>query len=396
MSLQETPKANRLHIAFFGRTNSGKSSLVNAISGQQAALVSSVPGTTTDPVYRNMEIHPIGPCVLIDTAGFGDESSLGEKRMEQTQKVADQADVAVMLFSGESMDLELKWMEKLRGKKVPVIPVISKSDTGLELESLTKRIHKEVGEAPLVVSAVKKENIDALKDRIAQCCPDFFEIDRITAHLVSPQDVVLLVMPQDIQAPKGRLILPQVQTIRDLLDQKCICICSTADQMDRALEALKHPPKLIITDSQVFGLVYEKKPKESLLTSFSILFARYKGDLEAFVQGAAAIDALTESSRVLIAEACTHNALDEDIGRVKIPNLLRKKVGKDLKVDVVSGADFPEDLTPYQLIIHCGGCMFNRKHILSRVERAKGQQVPITNYGVAIAKLTGILDKIDC
>jgi [FeFe] hydrogenase H-cluster maturation GTPase HydF len=246
----------------------------------------------------------------------------------------------------------------------------------------------------LLVSAKTGEGIQKIRERLIRSLPEDYEKPDIVGHLVQPKDLVLLVMPQDIQAPKGRLILPQVQTIRDLLDHKALVVSCTTDCLDATLSALAYPPKLIITDSQVFKTVYEKKPKESLLTSFSVLFAEYKGDIEAFVSGAKAIDNLTEESHVLIAEACTHAPLTEDIGREKIPRLLRQKVGNGLTIDMVSGTDFPNDLSKYDLIIHCGACMFNRKYVLSRVEHAREQKVPITNYGVAIAKLMGILDKI--
>lgn len=397
MSLTSTPSANRLHIGIYGRRNSGKSSLINAITGQSIALVSDVPGTTTDPVYKAMEIHGIGPCMLIDTAGFDDEGELGKMRVEKTRAAVQKTDVAVLLFSTEDMTMETEWVEALTKKKTPIVPVISRKDVREpgEIASLTEAAKKVLDIEPMIVSAKTGEGMEALKQAIIRAVPEDYERESITADLVSPDDVVLLVMPQDIQAPKGRLILPQVQTIRDLLDNRCVVFCCTADQLDRALRALAVPPDLIITDSQVFPLVYEKKPPESRLTSFSVLLAAYKGDLQSFVDGAAAIDNLNEHSKVLIAEACTHAPLEEDIGRVKIPAKLRQKYGKDLQVDIVSGADFPEDLATYDLIIHCGACMFNRKHVMSRIRKAQESGVPITNYGVTLAKLTGILDKVD-
>lgn len=394
MSLTNTPSANRLHIGLFGCRNSGKSSLVNALTGQSVALVSDVAGTTTDPVQKAMEIHGIGPCLFIDTAGFDDEGELGLMRVEKTRQAARKTDVALLLFEDGDFARETAWLNDLRQSHTPVIPVVNKADIRAGAQELARRIQQECGIEPVVVSAKTGQGVEELIARIIRDMPEGFEAASITARLVNPGDVVLLVMPQDIQAPKGRLILPQVQTIRDLLDNRCVVISATTDRLHEALEALKEPPRLIITDSQVFGKVYEQKPPQSLLTSFSVLFAAYKGDIQEFVDGAAAIDALTPQSHVLIAEACTHAPLAEDIGREKIPAMLRKRVGESLKVTVVSGTDFPRDLGGYDLVIHCGACMFNRKYVLSRIEQARAQGVPITNYGVAIAKLTGILSKI--
>ncbi|MEE1491820.1 MAG: [FeFe] hydrogenase H-cluster maturation GTPase HydF [Massilioclostridium sp.] len=394
MSLTNTPSANRLHIAIFGKRNSGKSSLINAITGQEIALVSDVAGTTTDPVYKAMEIHGIGPCMLIDTAGFDDTGKLGEQRVEKTRQAMDKTDVAIVLFGDCYTDYEQRWIEELNKRKIPVVAVINKGDILENIPEISQHVWEKFGLKPIVTSALSRSGIRELIDQLIRALPEDFEQKSITAHLVHKDDVVLLVMPQDIQAPKGRLILPQVQTIRDLLDNKCVVVSTTTDELDTALAALAKPPSLIITDSQAFSTVYSKKPPESKLTSFSVLFAAYKGDLAEFVQGAAAIGSLTEHSRVLIAEACTHAPLQEDIGRVKIPRALRKRFGEGLQVDLVSGPDFPHDLTPYDLVIHCGACMFNRKHVLTRVELAREQKVPITNYGVALAYLTGILDKI--
>ncbi|HIZ83268.1 MAG TPA: [FeFe] hydrogenase H-cluster maturation GTPase HydF [Firmicutes bacterium] len=397
MSLTNTPSANRLHIGIFGRRNSGKSSFINALTGQDIALVSDVAGTTTDPVYKAMEIHGLGPCMLIDTAGFDDVGELGKMRVEATEKAAEKTEIAVLLCSAADyagdLSYEKQWAAALRERKIPLLALVNKTDEA-DPSPLAEALRRELNLEPLCISARTRAGMEQVIPALVRLLPEDFGSDTIIGHLVASGDTVLLVMPQDIQAPKGRLILPQVQTIRDLLDHKCTVISCTADGLDRALSALARPPKLIITDSQVFPLVYEKKPADSLLTSFSVLFAAYKGDIRAFVEGAAAIDRLDAGSRVLIAEACTHAPLTEDIGRVKIPRMLRGRVGESLRVDIVSGVDFPADLTPYDLIIHCGGCMFNRKYVLSRVERAKAQNIPITNYGVAIAKLTGILDKI--
>lgn len=395
MSLNATPRAERLHIAFFGRRNSGKSSLINAVTNQETSLVSDVRGTTTDPVYKSMEVLPLGPCVFIDTAGFDDEGDLGKLRIKKTQDVIEKTDIAVLVFASAELEEEIGWFKLLKQKNIPVAAVVNKTDILQDTERICQSIKEKFGLDPICVSAEKRKNINVLLDALTGLIPEGFSAASITAHLVKENDIVLLVMPQDIQAPKGRLILPQVQTIRDLLDNRCIVVSATTDKMELALEGLKKPPKLIITDSQVFGQVYEKKPPESLLTSFSILMARYKGDIQSFVEGAKAVDALCENSRVLIAEACTHKPLSEDIGRVKIPRILKKKFGEKISIDIVSGSKFPEDLTPYDLIIHCGGCMFNRQYVLSRIARAKQQGVPVTNYGVFLAKIAGILDKVD-
>lgn len=394
MSLVNTPSGNRLHIGIFGKRNSGKSSLLNAITGQEIALVSEVKGTTTDPVSKAMEIHPIGPCLLIDTAGFDDTGDLGNMRIEKTKAVLNKTDVAVVVFSDMQMELETQWIAMLRQRKIPILAVVNQVDRIEQVQEIKRQIEQWFSLTPLLVSAKEKTGISQMKHEILRLMSPDFEAQSLTGSLVQPEDVVLLVMPQDKQAPKGRLILPQVQTIRDLLDNHCVVMCVTTEQLSTALQALAKPPKLIITDSQAFAQVYPLKPAETLLTSFSILLAAYKGDLSAFVKGANALDSLTDDSHVLIAEACTHAPLQEDIGRVKIPNMLRKKYGEHLQVTVVSGSQFPKDLSEYQLIIHCGACMFNRKHVLTRVEQAEQQGVPITNYGVVLAKLTGILDRI--
>ena len=395
MSLSSTPSANRVHIGLYGKRNSGKSSLINAITNQETALVSDFTGTTTDPVYKAMEIHGIGPCMLIDTAGFDDEGELGRLRVEKTRQALEKTDIAVLVFDGRPVTEEKEWLSLLKQKKTPILAVVNKLDLLENPQAYADTLKRDYGLSPVLVSTKTREGIDKVREELIRLLPEDYEQESITGHLVSQGDCVLLVMPQDIQAPKGRLILPQVQTIRDLLDHRCLVMSCTTDKLDEALSALKQPPKWIITDSQVFKTVYDKKPKESRLTSFSVLFANYKGDLSEFVQGAAAIESLTEHSKVLIAEACTHAPLSEDIGREKLPRMLRNKVGQGLAVDVVGGPAFPEDLSGYDLIIHCGACMFNRRHVMSRINRAKSQGVPITNYGVAIAKLSGILDKID-
>ena len=404
MNLVHTPNANRLHIALFGKRNSGKSSLINALTGQDTALVSDTPGTTTDPVQKAMEIHGIGPCLFIDTPGFDDEGELGNRRIERTWKAVEKTDIALLLCAGggsaeetgePDFTEELHWLEQLKAKNIPTILLINKADIRKNTASLAIRIKETFGSQPIPVSAKEKTGIELIRQAILEKLPEDFDQQSITGSLVTEGDLVLLVMPQDIQAPKGRLILPQVQTIRELLDKKCLIMSCTTDKLRETLQALSRPPKLIITDSQVFKTVYEQKPEESKLTSFSVLFAGYKGDIRYYVKSASAIGSLTESSRVLIAEACTHAPLSEDIGRVKLPHLLRKRIGEKLSIDIVAGTDFPQDLTPYSLVIHCGACMFNRKYVLSRIERARLQNVPMTNYGVAIAFLNGILSQIE-
>jgi [FeFe] hydrogenase H-cluster maturation GTPase HydF len=392
--LTATPGANRVHIGFFGKMNSGKSSLLNALANQQISIVSGQAGTTTDPVTKAMEIAGIGACTLLDTAGFDDAGDLGDLRVQSARKAAQKTDVAVLVFSDEEMKEELRWFSTFQASETPVVPVIGKCDERENTEALAALVEKQIGIQPLLVSAKTREGVDALKDALIRAADVAKEPRWITGQLVSDGDLVLLVMPQDIQAPAGRLILPQVQTIRELLDKKCLVMSVTTDKLGEALAALAHPPKLIITDSQVFKTVYEQKPKESMLTSFSTLFAALKGDLSYYIEGAHAIDGLTEASRVLIAECCTHAPLDEDIGRVKLPRLLRKKVGAGLTVDIVGGSDFPEDLSGYDLIIQCGACMFNRKYVISRIHQAKEQNIPMSNYGVVIAYLNGILGQI--
>ena len=404
MNLVHTPNANRLHIALFGKRNSGKSSLINALTGQDTALVSDTPGTTTDPVQKAMEIHGIGPCLFIDTPGFDDEGELGNRRIERTWKAVEKTDIALLLCAGGSsaeetgepdFTEELHWLEQLKAKNIPTILLINKADIRKNTASLAIRIKETFGSQPIPVSAKEKTGIELIRQAILEKLPEDFDQQSITGNLVTEGDLVLLVMPQDIQAPKGRLILPQVQTMRELLDKKCLIMSCTTDKLRETLQALSRPPKLIITDSQVFKTVYEQKPEESRLTSFSVLFAGYKGDIRYYVKSASAIGSLTESSRVLIAEACTHAPLSEDIGRVKLPHLLRKRIGEKLSIDIVAGTDFPQDLTPYSLVIHCGACMFHRKYVLNRIERARLQNVPMTNYGVAIAFLNGILNQIE-
>ena len=393
-AFNRTPQSERIHIALFGRRNAGKSSLINALTGQQIALVSDVPGTTTDPVVKSMEILPLGPCVLIDTAGFDDSGKVGELRTERTREVIKQTDIAVLVTEGKDLSDETAWAALLKQAGIPYVAALNKIDVLGEVSStLLADMAKRLGCDVIPVSATQGNGLDLLRQTLARLVPDNERLS-LTGDLAHPGDTVLLVMPQDPQAPKGRLILPQVQVLRDLMDKRCTAICCTTEDIDRTLAALKEPPHLVITDSQVFDIVEKKKPESSLLTSFSVLMAAHKGDIRFFVKSAMAIDRMTSRSRVLIAEACTHAPLAEDLGRVKIPRMLRQRVGDGLLIDIVAGKDFPEDVTAYDLVIHCGGCMFNRKFMSSRVMQCRRQGTPMTNYGIAIAHIKGILDKV--
>lgn len=390
--LNKTPSANRLHIGFFGARNSGKSTLVNLLAGQNVTIVSPVKGTTTDPVFKPIELPNLGPCVLIDTAGYDDEGELGLLRVKKTDAAAEKTDIAVLLFSDSDTEEDIKRYRAFKANKTPVLPLIGRVSGNAE--KLKARIASELNIEPIPLDPASPATRGALINELVRLMPEGFELPSITGALVKEGDTVLLVMPQDASAPKGRLILPQVQTIRDLLDNRCTVIGCTPEGIENALDALKEPPSLIITDSQAFGEVYEKKPEKSRLTSFSVLFAVLKGDMDYYMEGARIIPQLTERSRVLIAECCSHAPQTEDIGRVKIPKLLKKLVGEGIKIDILGGTDFPEDLTPYALIIQCGACMFNRKYVLSRIDRAKRQRVPMTNYGIFLAYANGILEKI--
>ena len=396
MSLNDTPRANRLHIGLYGRRNSGKSTLVNALTGQQVATVSAVPGTTTDPVYKAMELHGIGPVVFIDTAGFDDVGDLGKLRVEKTELAAKETDIALVLFNNADISKELDWVKKFQAVKTPVIAVISQidklSDKGKALQA---RIKAETGKQAIMVSAAAGDGIEALRAEMIRQLPEDYEQESITGSLCQAGDVVLLVMPQDIQAPKGRLILPQVQTLRELLDKKCLVMSCTTDCLENTLAALTKPPKLIITDSQAFKAVHALKPAASLLTSFSVLFAGFKGDINYFVESAKKLKSLPPKAHILIAEACTHRPLSEDIGRIKLPRLLCETLGKDLQIDITAGRDFPKNLSGIDFVIHCGACMFNRKYVLSRVAECQAQNIPMSNYGVTIAALLGILADVE-
>jgi [FeFe] hydrogenase H-cluster maturation GTPase HydF len=393
--MNTTPQSMRLHIGIFGRCNVGKSSLINSLSGQSLAIVSDVAGTTTDAVVKSMEIGPLGPCVLIDTAGLDDSSPLGDKRREQTVRASQKCDMAILVCGAtEDYDLEKEWLGRFAVRRVPTLVVLGKADMVIDAASCAAKIEAALGVKPLLWSNEGERELALLIESLVALRPEDSTQRSIVGNLVEAGDRVVLVTPQDGSAPKGRLILPQVQTIRELLDRRCVPMCCVPEDLEHTLAGLSQPPKLIITDSQVFGYVAERVPEGVMLTSFSVLMAAYKGDVEAFVEGAKAIDSLTESSRVLIAEACTHAPATEDIGRVKLPAMLRLKVGEGLRVDVVGGADFPEDLSCYDLVIHCGACMFTRAHVLTRLASSRAQSVPMTNYGIAIAHLSGILKRV--
>ena len=374
---------DRLQLSFFGPTNSGKSALVNALAGQEVSLVSPVPGTTTDAVRKLIELPELGACVLVDTAGYDDDGTLGDERERLTLAQVDGTDIAVVMLLKEESPQEKQWLSRLGRAGVPVIGYIAKSDLLLpqEMETIAAR-HPDI---PLA------HDLGSLLDELVRVLPEREE-RHLTGSLVKAGDCVLLVMPQDSEAPKGRIILPQVQVLRELLDRGCNALCCTPASLSGALERVR--PDLVITDSQVFATVAAAIPADTPLTSFSVLLAAAKGDIRFFVEGAAAIDALKSGDRVLIAEACTHVPDTEDIGRVKIPTLLRKKVGEALRVEIAAGNDFPEDLSPYALIIHCGACVATASLVRSRIRKAHLAGVPMTNYGIALAKLQGILERI--
>lgn len=390
--MYNTPKSNRLHISIFGKRNAGKSSLINALTNQSLSVVSEIPGTTTDPVSKSMELLPLGPIVLIDTAGLDDSGLLGELRIEKTLKVIEKTDLGVLVFDACSNDLknELTWYADLEKKKIPTIGVINKID----LCNDNCKLIKSNFNIPFVeISAKEKINISGLKKLLIDNAPIDFEMPTILGDIVNPKDKVVLVAPQDIQAPKGRLILPQVQIIRDILDNDALALTVKDTELLDILDSLKDEPSLIITDSQMFRKVNELIPEHLKLTSFSILMARYKGDLDLFIKGAKVINSLKPNDKILIAESCTHHALKGDIAREKLPLLLEKKVGEKLNIVNITGVDFPDNLSEYKLIIHCGACMFTRRQLLSRLEHVKEQNIPITNFGVALAELNGILDR---
>lgn len=390
----KTLKSMRLHIAFFGRTNVGKSTLLNKITGQDVSIVSDIAGTTTDVVEKSMELLPIGPVNFLDTAGLDDRTELGIARIEKTMKVLDRTDIGVIVCDNNGIeDYETKLIEKFNELKIPFIIIINKTDIDKISQNKLDDI-KKISDNILITSALNDENlVFNFKKLLVNLLPeDFVNSPKIAGDLIEPKSTVILVIPIDKEAPKGRIILPQVQTLRDLLDNNCMVYTVKDSELADAIQNLKTPPSLVITDSQAFKKVSEIVPPDIPLTSFSILFARLKGDLEAFIKGAKAIDTLENGDRVLILESCTHHSIEDDIGKVKIPNLLKKKTGKDLIIEHFSGHDFP-DISGYKLIIHCGACMTNRREILSRILKADKAGVPITNYGITISYCLGILDR---
>ncbi len=397
-TMQNTPLSNRLHIGIFGRRNAGKSTLINAITGQEIAIVSEVPGTTTDPVYKAMEIHDIGPVVVIDTGGIDDEGTIGRQRVEKAYKILNKTDVALLVVDKDAgfTAHEENFLKETKKRQIPAIVVLNKFDTGRDIKAL-EALCTEKKYSYVKVSALNKTGIVDLRGKIVELSPDDFERKMILKDILSPSDVALIVAPLDIEAPKGRLKLPQVQTIRDILDSDCTAIVLKEDELERMLAQLTVKPKLVIAESQVFAKVNAVLPKDILLTSFSALYARYKGDLDALAEGALHIASLKAGDKVLIAEACTHHPIGDDIGRVVIPNLLNARfadTGKKLKIDYCAGYDFPENVSDYKLVIHCGGCMLNRREMVYRINTAKKAGVPITNYGIVIAYASGILGRI--
>ncbi len=395
MSLNATPRSNRVHIALFGKRNAGKSSIINAITNQDIAIVSDVKGTTTDPVYKSMEILPIGPCVIIDTAGLDDIGNLGELRIKKTMEVLNKTDIAIFAIDATTgiSDDDRIIIGKIKEKKIPLIVVLNKTDllevTKEEIINFTKELKTIV----IAISALKKQGIKELKKKIINLLPDDEDKFRIVGDLVNPGDFVVLVTPIDKAAPKGRLILPQQQTIRDILESDAIAIVTKEYELKETLENISKKPKLVITDSQAFLKVAADTPKDILMTSFSILFARYKGDLEQLVRGAKEIEKLKDGDKILVSEGCTHHRQADDIGRVKIPRWIRQISGKKLDFEFSSGNSFPDDVEKYSLIVHCGGCMLNRRGMLYRINNAKSLGVPIVNYGVLIAYVQGILPR---
>lgn len=395
MSLNATPRSNRVHIALFGKRNAGKSSLINAITKQEIAVVSPVKGTTTDPVYKSMELLPIGPVVFVDTAGLDDEGELGELRKRKTLEVLNKTDVALLVLDAAEgvSDFDVAMAAYIKQKKIPVLGVLNKIDLTPDTEKLQKEAKKTLGLDMIPVSVTERQGLAELKKAIGEAVPDEEDKFKIVGDLVKSGDFVVLVTPIDKAAPKGRLILPQQQTIRDILESDAIAVVTKEYELKETLERLGTKPSLVITDSQAFFKAAADTPKDIPLTSFSILFARHKGDLAELVKGARAVERLKDGDRVLIAEACTHHQQSDDIGRVKIPRWIRQRTGRHIEFDYSNGFSFPANLTDYSLIVHCGACMLNRRSMLYRIEQAVEAKVPIVNYGVLIAYVQGIFPR---
>ncbi|BDR75503.1 [FeFe] hydrogenase H-cluster maturation GTPase HydF [Clostridium tetani] len=392
--MQDTPKGNRIHIAFLGRRNAGKSSIINAISNQQVSIVSNVAGTTTDPVYKAMELFPIGPIMLIDTAGLDDEGYIGNLRIEKTKEIMNKTDIAVIAIDckNENFEYEMYLKEKLSKRKIPTIIALNKIDKVANLDEAIVRARKQFDNI-VSISALRRENIDKLKEKIIEQVPSNNETTLLEG-IVNKKDLVLLITPQDLQAPKGRLILPQVQVLRDILDKGAMAMVLKDTELQEGLKNLYKKPDLVITDSQIFNKVKDIIPRDIKLTSFSVLMARYKGDIRLLIEGAKSINNLKPGDNILISEACTHHSLKGDIAKEKIPNLLKKKIGGEVNIDFSSGGDFTKNIEKYKLIIHCGGCMLNQKQMINRLNKANEKNIPITNFGVVLAYLNGILDRV--
>ncbi|RCX14910.1 [FeFe] hydrogenase H-cluster maturation GTPase HydF [Fontibacillus phaseoli] len=395
MSTSSTPRGERIHIAIFGRSNVGKSSVINALTGQELAVVSPVKGTTTDPVYKAMELLPLGPVILIDTAGLDDEGLLGEQRMQKTREIIGRTDLALLVADAAAGadDFYVELLAELRFKGIPVISVINKSDTVENVHKIQSGIEAMYGVKSVPFNALSGDGVAGLKQAIIDALPHDNERFRIVGDLISPGDFVVMVIPIDKAAPKGRLILPQQQCIRDVLESDAVAIVTKEHELKETLGHLGRKPRLVITDSQAFLKVAADTPKDVPLTSFSILFARHKGELNELVRGARAIENLQDGDSVLIAEACTHHQQSDDIGTVKIPRWLRQLTGRQLHIEHAAGYGYPPDLSRYALIVHCGACMLNRKAMLHRIQESKAAQVPIVNYGVLIAYVHGIFPR---
>lgn len=392
--MQKTPKSLRVQIGIFGRRNVGKSSFINAVTRQEVSIVSHVPGTTTDPVEKAMELLPIGPVLFIDTAGLDDAGALGQERIARSRKAMERTDLGVVVaFAPEWDAFEDSLIDDLKQRAVPVVVVFNKCDLATPGDALLGRLAAK-GLATLCVTARTGENVGAFRETLLDILPDdMIRTPTIIGDLVQPSDTVVMVVPIDLEAPKGRLIMPQVQTIRDALDHDACCMVVKERELRSALDNLRRPPALVVTDSQAFLRVAGDTPDEIPMTSFSILMARVRGDLPTFVEGAGAISGLRSGDRILVAEGCTHHPIGEDIGRVKLPRWIRQYTGARLDFDTVQGQDFPEDLGPYRLVVHCGSCTFNRRQLLHRVLLCREAGVPVTNYGVAIAYSLGIFER---
>jgi len=390
----KTLKSMRLHIGIFGKTNVGKSSLLNKITDQDVSIVSDIEGTTTDVVEKTMELLPIGPVNFLDTAGINDKSTLASERIEKTMKILNRTDVGVIVCDYNGIDdYETDLINKFNELNIPYIIIVNKTDIQGINDTALNHIRKYTENILITSTKTDSEIVFKFKELLLKILPDdYINTPKIVGDLIKEKSVVIMVIPIDKEAPKGRIILPQVQTLRDLLDSNCLTLVVKDTELEQALNSLKEPPALVVTDSQAFKKVSEIVPQNVPLTSFSILFARLKGDLNAFIQGAKAIENLQDGDKVLILESCTHHAIDDDIGRVKIPNLLRKKTGKNLVIENFSGHDFP-DISGYKLIIHCGACMTNKKEVLSRILLANRAGIPISNYGIVISYCLGILDR---